>query len=175
MYFCFSCFDVSPSALWKALVALTDQFECYLLVEKQGSDCSKHITLEITSCYVLMKPSYVELTGHKTKSLKKKQLTTVKPPGKGWFWTVSCWVNTYIGLISCGVTFIKSPGIIWTDVPISCDNAFKADQLLFTTSRVQQQQQNTHYTYTHDLYTHDTHEKTRFRIHMIHVHIMAVT
>ena len=80
---CFSCFAVSPRALWKALVVLTDQFECYLLVEKQGSDCSKHVTLVITSCYVLMKPSCVELTGHKTKSLKKKnQLTTIKPPGK---------------------------------------------------------------------------------------------
>ena len=123
--------------------------------EKQRSDCSKHITLVITSCYVLIIPSYVELTGHKTKSLKKeKKLTTIKPPGKGWFWTASCWVSTYTGLKSCGFAFTKKLGLSWTDVPISCDNAFKADQLLFTTSRVlvfttsrvqQKQQQNIHY------------------------------
>ena len=125
------------------------------MVEKQGSDCSKHITLVITSCYVLMKPSYVEVTGHKTKSLKKKkQLTSIKPPGKGWFWTVSCWVSTYIGLISCGVAFIKKHGINWTDVPISCDNAFMADQWRCPTARVQQQQ-NIHYSYTHELYTYE--------------------
>ena len=172
---CFSCFDVSPSAPWKALVVLTDQFECYLLVEKQGSDCSKHITLVITSCYVLMISSYVELTGHKTKSLKKKnQLTTIKPPGKDWFWTASCWVSTYIGPES-GVNgaFSKSIGLKWTEFPISCANAFMADQWLFPTARVQQQQQqNTHYSYTHDLCTPDTHE---LRIHIIHIHTTAVT
>jgi len=73
VYFCFSCSDVSPSAIWKALVVLIDQFECYLLVEKQDSHCSKHITLEITSCYVLMISSYMELTGQKQKNKKQKR------------------------------------------------------------------------------------------------------